>query len=1050
MRLIYKLNNLLLISLLIFLFGLSAEIKGQEKGDKKPPLISVNVNILDEQDLPIANAMITTAGVVTGFTGAKGVFPLEAVSSDKVLISKNGYADLYVTVEELLKNPVVYLESESLFLSSADIIPMPFMNIKKRHSTSSAYLINSEDMEKYPTIDVRNSLTGLAPGLQVKEINGAPGMQAEELSKTFDRTDKIRFYTRGRSPIYIIDDVPAQITEIQIEQMEIESVTIIKDIVGKAMYGPAAADGIIYIKTKRGKTDQKLLKVNAESGLHVTDRFPQWVLGADHARLNNLARTNSGIAPVYSESDISEYAKNDPYNMYHPGINYRDMMLKNSMNMRKANVSYEGGDRGIRFFSNIGYSGEDDLYKIGPISDYNRLNVRSNLDIGINELLSVKLNIFGGLTIRRSPNYGYSSGYGSDGSSDAELDIIEFNSVISDITSISPIAFPVYANYDEDEQVYWYGVDPAFPYNPIGRLTSNGYYSEYGRTGATNIAFDYDMKNILPGLKSTTFASFDIFNLLRIGKAEQYIAYNVIPSKTSGGADTILLTKAHDGVDMAGQAKLHDFYYQRYTGYQSFQYDRAIGNNSFLQSALIYKLSRVTRDQVKEPERQQDLILTGLFTNSDKYSIQGVLDYAGSSSLPQGKRYGLFPSVGVSWVISEENFMSGISLLDYLKLRIETGILGFENFDPPFYYQDSWTYNTSGGNTGAAPTGYWFGSDLVSTMRSNINRIGNPNLKWEKRKEISAGFDALLFNKKLELEVTYYNNVRDGILTNLSYVVPYTTGIAFTNNYFNYNSTRYYGVESSIRYSSQAGDFRYSVGAMTTIQNSKILKYDEPDFRFDYQSRIGQPADAYRGLTYLGRFVNNAEALIIPQLFDESLQAGDLKYKDLNGDGVVDNNDVSMIGHTSPRLIYALNLQLSYKNFDFTMIADGIAFVDLPLTNSYFRNGWGDGAYSEFVRDNIGGDYPRLSYYQISNNFQASEFWLTKGGYFKIQNVELAYTLPQSSSRALSARKVKFFVRGANLLTLTEVKYIDPESPASGVSMYPLFKTFTGGLNFIF
>ncbi len=558
------------------------------------------------------------------------------------------------------------------------------------------------------------------------------------------------------------------------------------------------------------------------------------------------------------------------------------------------------------------------------------------------------------------------------------------------------------------------------------------------------------MKKILTGLKSSTFFNFDIFNLLRIGKAEEYIAYNVIPSKTTSGADTILLTKAHDGVDMAGQAKLHDFYYQRLGGFQNFTFDKAIGSNSFLQSSLTFILSRVTRDQIKEPQRQQNVVLSALFSYKEKYIVQGVLNYAGCSSLPPGNRYSLFPSFGVGWILSEESFLSDLSFLNFFKLRGEAGILGYEPYNDPFLYQDNWTYNTTGGSTGASPTGYWFGSDLVSTLRSNISRIGNPDIGWEQRREISCGMDALMFDNKLAVEVTYFNNLRKGILTNLSYVVPYTSGKTFAGYYNNYNEIRYSGVEWNVTYSGKVGNLKYTAGGNATVQNSKILKYDEPNYRFAYQSRIGQPADVYRGLTALGKFTSDAETENVPQLFDETLKTGDLKYKDLNADGVIDNNDVSMIGHTSPRLSYALNLRLSYRNFDLTIIADGISRVDLPLTNSYFHNGWGDGVYSEFVRDNIGGAYPRLSYYQVSNNFQASDFWLTKGNYFKIQNMELAYSLAPRAARKLNARGVKFFVRGANLLTITDVKHVDPESPDSGVEMYPLFRTFTAGLNLTF
>lgn len=168
----------------------------------------------------------------------------------------------------------------------------------------------------------------------------------------------------------------------------------------------------------------------------------------------------------------------------------------------------------------------------------------------------------------------------------------------------------------------------------------------------------------------------------------------------------------------------------------------------------------------------------------------------------------------------------------------------------------------------------------------------------------------------------------------------------------------------------------------------------------------------------------------------------------MNEDGVIDDNDMSALGNTSPRLYYALNAKFSYKNFELNVIGDGTAFYDIPLTNKYYWNGWGDNNYSSFVKDNIGGAYPRLTYYKVNNNFINSDFWLTKGGYFKIQNIELAYNLP--FLQIIRARAVRFFVRGANLLTFSKIKDIDPESINSGITTYPLFKTFTGGIKLTF
>jgi TonB-linked SusC/RagA family outer membrane protein len=1037
--------------LMLLLLLAAATVNAQEKNAKKARPVNVNLKVTDEAGNPIPKAVVVVGeGLIHAETNDNGGFEFKALPEDFVTVTSYGYGKKVSLVGDLIEDNIV-LKKAKLFATSDDVVPMPYMNIQKRNATGSYNVFRTGDLEKYPTNDLRNAFAGIATGLEVTERDGSTGLNAEEELGFFRVTEKVGLSARGFSPVFIIDDIPTDITEMNLDPQEIETVTVIKDIVGKAMLGPRGANGIIYVKTKRGKVNERVMNVNAEEGVSFVDRFPGWASGADYARLNNMARLNSGMTSLYSESAIGEYSKNNPYSLYYPSVNFRDTMLKDSKSFRRVNLSSGGGNETIQYNAYLGYNGEGDIYKIGKISDYHRINVRSNIDVKINELIKVKVDFFGGMTIRRSPNYGYNSNFtNEDGNTNTALDLVEFNSAINDITNTPPIAFPVYAAFGDNAVAPWYGVSSNFKTNPIGNLMHNGYYTETGRTGASNVTFEYDMKEILPGLKSKTYAGFNVFNSLRIGKAEDYIAYIATPGTTSSGQDTVRLSKVHDGVDMSGLEKLHDYYSQRFVIYENLGYDRSWGNND-LQLGLTYFLSRISKNGIEEPQRQQNAILTGIYTFKNKYIFQGVLNYAGTYSFAKDKRYAMFPSAGLGWVVSEENFLKDVKQVNYLKLRAEAGILGFESFLPPFYDLDRWGVNSTGAAFGPFTTNQWFGSNTDNSVyRTNPARIGNPDLTWEKRKEFSVGVDALLFNKKLSVEVNYFNNLRDGIVSQLANTVPWVVGISTSRPWFNYNKIRYFGVETGIQYSDRLGALKFSIGGNASFQNSKVIKWDEPKYRFSYQSRMNRPADAYWGQTYVGKFASDAETREIPQIYDEILKEGDLKYKDLNGDGIVDDNDQSQIGHTAPRLVYALNLRLGYRNFELTAIGNGRAFYDIGMTNKYFWNGWGDNNYSDFVKNNIGGDYPRLTYQKVNNNFQGSNYWLRAGGYFKVQNVELAYMVPSNASRIIGARGLRLFVRGANLLTISKIKDVDPESINSGVTVNPLFRTFTGGVKLTF
>jgi len=1032
------------VVLLVIITGV---INAQDKAVRVAKLVSVNLKVTDERGVAIENARVVVGeGIVYSFTDGSGSCSLKGYPEDFVAISASGYEKVVLLLQDILNNNQVQLKESKLLMTAEDDVFLPFKTQKKRYITGSSSTITGSQLEKYPSADLRNAFTGLVPGLHVREYNGSPGMSAEEKLGLYRITDKIDLSSRGHDMMVIIDNIPLDVSEMPLDPQEIESVTVIKDIVGKAMYGPMASDGIIYIRTKRGRVNERILTVNAEQGISVIDRFPEWTTGVDYAKLNNIARQNDGMSPLYSATDITAYGKEDAYDLYHPNVNFREMMLKDTRSLTRINLSSSGGNEIVQYSSYLGYNREGDIYKIGPEADYNRITASTNLDIRINDELKVWADLSLGLTLRRSGNYGYSTTITEGGT---EMDLIEISSALPDIIQTPPNAFPVYANNDPSLKFPWFGVSTVYNQNPVGNLISNGYYTETGRKGNAKFGLNYDLSRLTDGLRSETFIGFDILNLVRVGKAENYWAYIATPSTTATGNDTILYSKVHDGVKTNDLSNLHDYFYNRVTFFEKLNYEKSFGEHN-IQSSLMYLLFKLSRNGIEEPQRQQNGILTLNYSYADKYILQGVLNYGGTYTLEESARYRLFPSIGAGWIISDENFMSGVNFIDFLKLRAQAGKLGYEGFTTPYLYRDRWVVS-SGVAFGPHSANRWFGTTSQTVVPTAYpSRIGHPGLSWSNKKEISLGIDAMLFKERLSLEVSYYNNVHDDIITTLSNTLPSLAGISTAIPRANVNTIRYYGLEAGLQYTNSSGRFRYSIGGNGTIQNSEYKKYNEPDYRFDYQFTTGKPVDAYWGHTCVGKFRTDEEALQTPQLYDAVLKAGDLKYEDKNDDGFIDDNDMSVIGHTSPRLFYGLNASLTYGNLELYVMGTGTAFYDLPLTNSYFWNGWGDNNYSVFVRDNIGDSYPRLTYYQVKNNFIESDFWLTNGGYFKIQNAEVAYNIPPDKLQLIRSRGMRIFIRGANLLTLTKVKDVDPESISSGVTTYPLYKTFTGGIKLTF
>ena len=1016
--------------------------------------VSIRFSVVDAAGDPVPGAEITVGeGLGRYTTDSDGRVSINCAVSDNVRVQMNGYKSVSIRAGVLVDSDSVVLVPDVLFAGDTDDIILPYSTLKKRFSLGSTVTISGEELARYSSADIRNALTGVLPGVEVRENYGQVGVSPLEHIGQYGASTAISVSARGRQLIYIVDDVPVQINEVPLDPEQIESVTVIRDGMEKTMYGPTAADGIVFIKTKRGAYNDRYLNVSYEQGVNVTDRMPGFVNAAQYAQLNNLARYNSGLNPQYTREDVSAYQKGDPYDKLHPAVDFRSMMLKNTMAYTRAGVSSGGGNDIVKYYAYLGYSGQDDIYKIGPAAGYNNVNINGNLDVKLSNYIKASFGIVSSIGVRKSNNYGYSANYTStDASSNTTLGVFELPEILDDITTIPQLAFPVYADNSESLEFPWYAVSPQYTQNPIANILENGAYSETIRGALFNFRLDTDLSFIAKGLKSSTYAAYGATNLVRLGQAEDYAAYIITEGLDAEGNPTIVpvQSSSHSVKEMSGKAKLLDYYSNRMYLVEKLDWSRVSGDHDIRLSAD-YMITRRSQKFITEHRREMNGGFNAMYIYKGRYMFQAALNGHGTYSLLNA--WSFSPSAGLGWIVSEEPFMQGAGWIDFLKLRVQGSYLAFDSRTSANRDVDNYSWNNSGQKFGPYTTNQWFGSTTSANVnRTYLSMLGNPDLRLERRMEVSGGLDFTAFGKRFDASLTGYVTVQRGIITQMQNAVPLVAGISTGSYYMNYDSNLNRGVELSLGWKGRSGDFEYGINCWAASHWSTILKADTQNYAEAYRIREGKSATAIWGLKYLGQFADDAETTLVPQLFDETLKAGDFRYLDMNGDGYVDSSDAFAIGDSAPKLIGAVNVRFAWKGFDISATGTGRAFYDAQLTNKWFWNGWGDSNYSTYTLRHVNDPAaPRLTYNKVNNNFQMSDRWLADGSFFKLQSLEIGYAFPV---RAMHIDRVvrgfRIYARANNLLTVSGIKDVDPEALSSGITNYPLMKTYVGGIKLTF
>ena len=886
----------------------------------------------------------------------------------------------------------------------------------KNSPTGSAVTVSGEKMESYPSLDLSNSFTGVS-GLWVTENSGATGVRFE----TPNTSIQMRAFS---NPLFIVDGMHVEdISEIQLSPEEIESVTVLSDILDKIKYGPEASRGAIYITTKRGLSSGLQIRAGYERGIDFVDRMPQWCNGVEYATLNNLARSNYNqrvgsevYQQLYSEQAISEYAKRDPLSLDYPNVDYASLMLKNTRDYNKAYVNVRGGSETARYNANIDYAGQGDILKVGAVSNYNRFGAKMDVSVYITRDLTFDFSFFGTYSIRKSPL----SGYGFKGLAD------EFPVILSRILLTPPIEYPLRYDTGEGSADPTYIISRNFPDHPYASVTATGSYSEVFRVGLTRGELTYDMSSLLKGLKARMMVGYNVAYLARNGQGSDFIGYYY--DKTTGATEATY----HVGVSESSESTYLTAYMQGMQCSAGIDYDRHFGDHGINASLSCY-LANQAYSSTSIFHKQMNTVLSAGYDYRGKYLFETACSYSGSSALKRENRFRLFPSVGLAWVASKEGFIQDLGFVNHLKFRAQAGIVGNENYANQYLWQGH--YDKSGAMTfgpSGNSTATWLGSATYSTTATTASTIENDGLGWEINREVSVGADLTVFNH-LTMRYTHFRCDRDGIIQDVSTLLPLFYGSSIM--YDNYDRVLYWGDEVMLDYSGTKGDFRYSFGGSFCFNGDKYLKNLSVS---NLESYVGHGIGEFYGYDFIGRFSSEQEIASSPtQVLGSEVCVGDLKYRDVTGDGVIDSNDKIFIGNSRPKYLYSLFLSLGWKRFDLSVVGTGKAGYDLLLDSPYFKGGWGDNNYSTWIRDRVQeGTYPGFSYVEAANNFVQSAFWMTDGSFFKIQNVELGCTFD----------RFRIFLRGANLLTLSRVKEIDPESPYSGIGSHPLFRTVTAGL----
>ena len=896
----------------------------------------------------------------------------------------------------------IFGQQDSLKQENYSDVSLPFGETTKREVTTPVTVITGDELEKFPSTNLAEALVGKIPSAQFLTTENGPGQTSVNIS------------IRGFGYLVLVDGAARNIGSLSTS--EVESVTILHGMAARAIYGYRARNGVLIIKTKRGIVGEDGFTANVEYGVRSANekRMPNWLNSYDYARLYNEASLNDGLEEPYSNADMEGY-KNEN-SLRYPDVDLYNEMFNSAMQFSRANIEYNGGNERNQFYLNMNYVGEGKGYLKNKDISHDNLRVRANIDARVNDFIKMRFDAIGELYLNSMPN-----------SANTIWEAIAYYPSNAYPLTIAPDTFGRSANY---------------PLNPYASVIKEEKTNTIGRTGQFNGGLDFDLDRLIPGLRTSLYGTYDIYSYQSFveKKNYQFPLYEPIWFTNINDNDSLALQKYGSEIPDAGTSLESNNYMQTFAANAKIAYSKSFQKH-VINTRLISSIQDYLVKGVVERIRYQDFGLAFNYGYAQKYYADIVLSYTGCMHLEKNSRFGFFPSFGLGWIISEENFMKEVSAIDFLKLRGSYGTMGSYDSDAYIPHRTEWNQNGARGFGISGNTSY---EPIIL-----LSQVGNENIDWGKQTEVDMGIEAIMLNKSLSMQLDYYSILRSGIIMNS--LLP---DIAGNYNYYdNIGEYRYYGFDGHINYSNRVASVNYSLGLNFGYNNSEVIKDNQIQYDEDWRNTVGNPVDAAYGYEALGLFGDQSDVDNSPSQSElGNALPGNIKYEDLNEDGSITAADEKMIGHWLARFKYGVNLNLKYKGIELYVLGYGLANRDINIRTNPYYYGYSTNKYSDYVLENrwVEGDrnaaHPRLTAGTSTNDNRNSSYWLIDGGFFKIKNVELAYNFSKEFNEKLKMKNLRIFVRGTNLATFSKIKDLDPEALSAGVYTYPTFRTFTGGI----
>ncbi len=1020
--LLSKKRRLLLFVVLLSTINLTAQIEKQ----------NVSGLVRDRAGLFIANISVQVQGTNQGtITDAKGEFNVQASKIDSLVFSGIGYIAQIVAVEN---NRIINIILEAKQNSLNEVVVVGFGRQRKISVVGAQSTINPEELNM-PVSNINTLLAGRLSGVIGVQRGGQPGRNGADIWIRGIST----FGSGSSAPLILVDGVERPIDNI--DPQDVASFTVLKDAAGTAVYGVRGANGVILITTRTGKVGKPSVQVDFSQGVSMFTQVPKMADASAYIQAANESYTTRGQAMKYTQGYLdSTVAGYDPE--LYPNVDWFDALFKKRGSVRTANVNVSGGSDFLRYYGSVSYYDELGLMKTDQLQNYNadlnfrRFNVTSNVNMNITRTTKLDVGVRGFFSNINQP-------------------FISTTDVFGSAMSTPPTEYPL-----EYTGGFVPGKNPNGGYrNPWADLTRRGYSTEFNNQLFSNLRLTQDFGFLLKGFSATSMFSFDAYNTQSINRGKREDTFFPDPANPRNADGTLNLTRTFVGsgnylsYERTNSGR-RNFYWE-----SSLNYDNSFGDHRVGGLVLFYtsdKTDAFAGDYTTAiPQRYVGLASRVTYSYKDRYFIEGNLGYNGSETFAPENRYGFFPAGGIGWVPSNEKFFEPIkNVISYLKFRYSDGLTGIgEIGGRRFGYLTIVADNEQG---------YRFARDYGYMSGINVTEYG-AEVQWAQARKQDLGIEIKTLNDRLSVIIDLFKEKREGIFLRRA-SLPTFMGLS-NPPYGNLGVVDNKGIDGSIEYNGNIGDVAVTVRGNLTYNKDVMVENDQPAPKYEWMDRRGYNILARFGYIAEGLFRDQKEidASAVPG--DKSIiKPGDIKYKDLNGDGLINSYDQTYVGHGDvPSMVYGFGFGAGYKGFRLDALFTGQYGADIYLAGDAiqpFANGAGISNVFANINDrwteaNPREDvfYPRLANGEDRNrnNVQNSSWWIKDADFIRLKTVQIGYTLPKTFMKNVF-KNAMIYVQAINPITFSNFDLWDLESTVNvgNGTRYPNIKSYSLGFNVSF